>query len=140
LLQGDDRAGNGTSDDGGDGATNGDNGGGGSSLRVTEQQVARLMEEDMGTAMQYLQGKGLCLMPISLASAISSSTSSSPPPSLLPRPSVGSVEGARGPLHDDSGGAGGDDGSRTIKYAGAGGKQWSCLERSCVQKGGREIL
>lgn len=123
ASEGDDRAGNGTSDDGGDGATNGDNGGGGGSLRVTEQQVARLMEEDMGTAMQYLQGKGLCLMPISLASAISSSTSSSPPPSLLPRPSVGSVEGARGPLHDDSGGDGGDDGSRIIKYAGAGGKQ-----------------
>lgn len=32
------------------------------------------MEEDMGSAMQYLQGKGLCLMPISLASAISSAT------------------------------------------------------------------
>lgn len=32
------------------------------------------MEEDMGTAMQYLQGKGLCLMPISLATAISTST------------------------------------------------------------------
>jgi hypothetical protein len=43
-------------------------------LAVTEQQVAKLMEEDMGTAMQYLQGKGLCLMPVSLASAISSAT------------------------------------------------------------------
>lgn len=32
------------------------------------------MEEDMGTAMQYLQGKGLCLMPISLATAISTAT------------------------------------------------------------------
>lgn len=32
------------------------------------------MEEDMGSAMQYLQGKGLCLMPISLASAISTAT------------------------------------------------------------------
>ena len=92
--------------------------GNGGGLRVAEHQVAKMMEEDMGTAMQYLQGKGLCLMPISLASAISSSTSSPPPPSLLPRPSVGSVEGARGPLHDDSGG---DDGSRTITYA--GGKQ-----------------
>ncbi|RRT65754.1 hypothetical protein B296_00009066 [Ensete ventricosum] len=34
------------------------------------------MEEDMGSAMQYLQGKGLCLMPISLASAISTATAS----------------------------------------------------------------
>lgn len=33
------------------------------------------MEEDMGSAMQYLQGKGLCLMPISLATAISSTSS-----------------------------------------------------------------
>lgn len=44
------------------------------SLTVTEHQVAKLMEEDMGSAMQYLQGKGLCLMPISLATAISSAT------------------------------------------------------------------
>ncbi|XP_065002124.1 bHLH transcription factor RHL1-like isoform X2 [Musa acuminata AAA Group] len=44
------------------------------SLTVTEHQVAKMMEEDMGSAMQYLQGKGLCLMPISLASAISSVT------------------------------------------------------------------
>lgn len=41
---------------------------------VTEHQVAKLMEEDMGSAMQYLQGKGLCLMPISLATAISTAT------------------------------------------------------------------
>ncbi|KAL5698905.1 hypothetical protein ACHQM5_029879 [Ranunculus cassubicifolius] len=47
------------------------------SLTVTENQVAKLMEEDMGSAMQYLQGKGLCLMPISLASAISSATNHS---------------------------------------------------------------
>ncbi|XP_058114096.1 bHLH transcription factor RHL1-like [Magnolia sinica] len=44
------------------------------SLTVTEHQVAKMMEEDMGSAMQYLQGKGLCLMPISLASAISTAT------------------------------------------------------------------
>ncbi|KAK7281503.1 hypothetical protein RIF29_09558 [Crotalaria pallida] len=44
------------------------------SLTMTEHQVAKLMEEDMGSAMQYLQGKGLCLMPISLATAISTST------------------------------------------------------------------
>ncbi|KAK9691494.1 hypothetical protein RND81_09G200500 [Saponaria officinalis] len=41
---------------------------------TTEQQVAKLMEEDLGSAMQYLQRKGLCLMPISLATAISSAT------------------------------------------------------------------
>lgn len=46
-------------------------------MAVTEQQVAKLLEEDMGSAMQYLQGKGLCLMPISLATAISTATSHS---------------------------------------------------------------
>lgn len=35
------------------------------------------MEEDMGSAMQYLQGKGLCLMPISLATAMSSTSNPS---------------------------------------------------------------
>ncbi|PUZ78042.1 hypothetical protein GQ55_1G421700 [Panicum hallii var. hallii] len=120
--------GNATSDSGdgnaANGGGNGENGGG--SLKVTEQQVARLMEEDMGTAMQYLQGKGLCLMPISLASAISSATSSS----LLSRPSIGSMGSARGPAHEGGNpaspplmnGAGGDD-SRTVKDAGAGSKQ-----------------
>ncbi|XP_002994179.2 uncharacterized protein LOC9638016 [Selaginella moellendorffii] len=38
-------------------------------LASAERQVARLMDEDMGSAMQYLQSKGLCLMPISLATA-----------------------------------------------------------------------
>ncbi|KAL0710076.1 hypothetical protein Bca4012_017054 [Brassica carinata] len=47
------------------------------SLRTTEQRVAKLMEEDMGSAMQYLQGKGLCLMPISLATAMSSTSTHS---------------------------------------------------------------
>uniref|UniRef100_A0A0E0K6A2 BHLH domain-containing protein n=1 Tax=Oryza punctata TaxID=4537 RepID=A0A0E0K6A2_ORYPU len=112
--------GNGTSISGNGEAANGrsnsDNGGG--TLRVTEQQVAKLMEEDMGSAMQYLQGKGLCLMPISLATAISSATSSS----LLPRP----AGGAGGSLHEGGNGTSpplvngaptsGDD-------AGAGGKQ-----------------
>ncbi|KAI4380096.1 hypothetical protein MLD38_006321 [Melastoma candidum] len=51
---------------------------GGDSLTVTEHQVAKLMEEDMGSAMQYLQGKGLCLMPISLATAISTATCQQP--------------------------------------------------------------
>ncbi|XP_042516925.1 transcription factor UNE12 [Macadamia integrifolia] len=36
----------------------------------TERQVAKLMEEDVGAAMQFLQSKALCIMPISLASAI----------------------------------------------------------------------
>ncbi|CAA6670239.1 unnamed protein product [Spirodela intermedia] len=53
-------------------------------MTAAEQQVAKLMEEDMGAAMQYLQGKGLCLMPISLASAISAATCHPPPlPSAL---------------------------------------------------------
>ncbi|GAB2234579.1 hypothetical protein Droror1_Dr00003835 [Drosera rotundifolia] len=49
-----------------------------------ERQVAKLMEENIGAAMQFLQSKALCIMPISLASAIyhthppqDSSTSSS---------------------------------------------------------------
>ncbi|KAF8082923.1 hypothetical protein N665_0800s0019 [Sinapis alba] len=53
------------------------------SLTMTEHQVAKLMEEDMGSAMQYLQGKGLCLMPISLATAISTATCHSRNP-LIP--------------------------------------------------------
>ncbi|XP_019428062.1 PREDICTED: transcription factor UNE12-like [Lupinus angustifolius] len=36
----------------------------------TETQVAKLMEENVGAAMQFLQSKALCIMPISLASAI----------------------------------------------------------------------
>ncbi|KAK8502378.1 hypothetical protein V6N13_090649 [Hibiscus sabdariffa] len=36
----------------------------------TEQQVAKLMEEDIGAAMQFLQSKALCIVPISLASVI----------------------------------------------------------------------
>ncbi|KAL6970503.1 hypothetical protein U1Q18_030202 [Sarracenia purpurea var. burkii] len=38
--------------------------------RDIEQEVAKLMEEDVGAAMQYLQSKALCMMPISLASLI----------------------------------------------------------------------
>ncbi|GLU03602.1 hypothetical protein SLE2022_207920 [Rubroshorea leprosula] len=36
----------------------------------TERQVAKLMEENVGAAMQLLQSKALCIMPISLATAI----------------------------------------------------------------------
>ncbi|KAH9318159.1 hypothetical protein KI387_019928 [Taxus chinensis] len=59
------------------GRTNGSQSSSQDGLALTERQVAKLMEEDMGSAMQYLQSKGLCLMPISLASAISSSGSRS---------------------------------------------------------------
>ncbi|KAK1395882.1 Transcription factor bHLH66 [Heracleum sosnowskyi] len=64
-------------------------------MKMTEHQVAKLMEEDMGSAMQYLQGKGLCLMPISLATAISTSTATTTRPHhpLLPS----STNGAGGP-------------------------------------------
>ncbi|KAL5212259.1 hypothetical protein ABZP36_023106 [Zizania latifolia] len=113
--------GNGTSSSGNGDAANdsssGDNGGG--ALRVTEQQVARLMEEDMGSAMQYLQGKGLCLMPISLATAISATSSS-----LLPRPSVRPGHEGGSPTSPPLvNGAGGDGSGRTMNDAGAGGKQ-----------------
>uniref|UniRef100_A0A804MNA2 BHLH domain-containing protein n=1 Tax=Zea mays TaxID=4577 RepID=A0A804MNA2_MAIZE len=80
-------------------------------LAVTEQQVAKLMEEDMGTAMQYLQGKGLCLMPVSLASAISSATCHMRPP--VGGPGLGVAAAAahhmaamRLPPHAMNGGAG----------------------------------
>ncbi|KAK9288948.1 hypothetical protein L1049_017419 [Liquidambar formosana] len=36
----------------------------------TEREVAKLMEEDVGAAMQFLQSKALCIMPVSLAAAI----------------------------------------------------------------------
>ncbi|XP_072992899.1 uncharacterized protein [Typha latifolia] len=38
---------------------------------VFEQEVVKLMESNVTTAMQHLQNKGLCLMPIALAAAIS---------------------------------------------------------------------
>ncbi|XP_073010553.1 bHLH transcription factor RHL1-like isoform X2 [Typha latifolia] len=72
------------------GGSSGNGGAASDSLTVTEHQVAKLMEEDMGSAMQYLQGKGLCLMPISLASAINSATCHSRPSGggAPPSPSV----------------------------------------------------
>ncbi|KHG26252.1 Transcription factor UNE12 -like protein [Gossypium arboreum] len=36
----------------------------------TDRHVAKLMEENVGAAMQFLQSKALCIMPISLAKAI----------------------------------------------------------------------
>ncbi|CAM0951381.1 unnamed protein product [Alopecurus aequalis] len=68
------------------GAANGGPAAGSEGLTVTEQQVAKLMEDDMGAAMQYLQGKGLCLMPISLASAISTATCQLRPPAAAAGP------------------------------------------------------
>ncbi|AQK82842.1 uncharacterized LOC100192577 [Zea mays] len=38
---------------------------------VFEEEVVKLMETSITSAMQYLQSKGLCLMPVALASAIS---------------------------------------------------------------------
>lgn len=120
--------GDGTSSSGWDGnAGNSDDNGGGSTLRATEEQVSRLMEEDMGSAMQYLQGKGLCLMPISLASLISSATSPSP---LLPHRMGHATAGGGGVLRADgspasppslvNGSTGGD--SQSNKDTGAGGR------------------
>ncbi|KAF3439744.1 hypothetical protein FNV43_RR18022 [Rhamnella rubrinervis] len=45
-----------------------------------EREVVKLMESNVTTAMQYLQSKGLCLMPIALAAAISSGRESSSSP------------------------------------------------------------
>jgi hypothetical protein len=78
-------------------------------LAVTEQQVAKLMEEDMGTAMQYLQGKGLCLMPVSLAAAISSATCHMRPPVGGPGVAAGHHMAAMRLPHVTNGGAGADD-------------------------------
>ncbi|XP_027072432.1 bHLH transcription factor RHL1-like [Coffea arabica] len=74
------------------------------SMTVTEHQVAKLMEEDMGSAMQYLQGKGLCLMPISLATAISTATCHSRNPM---HPGLNG-NGANNPLLGLGGGANGN--------------------------------
>ncbi|KAJ6823657.1 transcription factor bHLH7-like [Iris pallida] len=42
-----------------------------------EQEVVKMMESSVTTAMQHLQNKGLCFMPIALASAISTKRGSS---------------------------------------------------------------
>lgn len=52
----------------------------------TEQQVAKLMEQDIGAAMQFLQSKALCIMPISLASAIFRSHPPPPDPPAMVKP------------------------------------------------------
>ncbi|PHU16607.1 Transcription factor bHLH66 [Capsicum chinense] len=89
-------------------STNNDN-----TMTMTEHQVAKLMEEDMGSAMQYLQGKGLCLMPISLASAISTATCHSMKPnnhSLL----LGRGGGGGGVVNGGGGENGGGPSSPTL--------------------------
>ncbi|KAK4765667.1 hypothetical protein SAY86_026757 [Trapa natans] len=98
---------------GGDGSTN-------DSLTVTENQVAKLMEEDMGSAMQYLQGKGLCLMPISLAAAISTSTCQPGrrPASTGDVPTSPSMSGMTA-QSTAGGNRGGPDGSSSTKEAAA---------------------
>ncbi|WRX33659.1 Myc-type [Theobroma cacao] len=65
---------------------------------VFEQEVVKLMESNVTTAMQYLQSKGLCLMPIALANAISngkasSSSSSSSGPASEERKKFGFTKG-----------------------------------------------
>ncbi|KAL2227382.1 UNVERIFIED_CONTAM: Transcription factor UNE12 [Sesamum indicum] len=52
----------------------------------TEREVAKLMEEDVGAAMQYLQSKSLCIMPISLASLIYPSNQSDDSTLVKPEP------------------------------------------------------
>ncbi|XP_077240271.1 transcription factor UNE12-like [Tasmannia lanceolata] len=50
----------------------------------TERKVAKLMEADIGAAMQFLQSKSLCIMPISLASAIYHTHQPDVPPLIKP--------------------------------------------------------
>ncbi|OEL13156.1 Transcription factor UNE12 [Dichanthelium oligosanthes] len=56
----------------------------------TEKQVAKMMEEDIGAAMQFLQSKALCMMPISLAMAIYDTQQPQDGHSLKPEPNTSS--------------------------------------------------
>lgn len=56
---------------------------------VFEQEVVKLMESNMTMAMQYLQSKGFCLMPVALAAAISNVKSSTSSSSSVPASGVG---------------------------------------------------
>ncbi|RLM87784.1 hypothetical protein C2845_PM04G04280 [Panicum miliaceum] len=56
----------------------------------TEKQVAKLMEDDIGAAMQFLQSKALCMMPISLAMAIYDTQHTQDGHSLKPEPNTSS--------------------------------------------------
>ena len=48
-----------------------------SKIIKAEEEFVKLMEVDISSAMRFLQKKGLCLMPISLAAVISNKDSSS---------------------------------------------------------------
>lgn len=54
----------------------------------TEREVAKLMEEDVGAAMQFLQSKALCIMPISLAAAIYPAHQTDTPTLIKPEPNA----------------------------------------------------
>jgi hypothetical protein len=54
----------------------------------TEKEVAKLMEEDIRAAMQFLQSKALCMMPISLAMAIYDTQQSQDGQPVKPEPST----------------------------------------------------
>ncbi|PIM98035.1 hypothetical protein CDL12_29484 [Handroanthus impetiginosus] len=54
----------------------------------TESEVAKLMEEDVGAAMQFLQSKSLCIMPLSLAALIYPTNQSDDSPLVKPEPSA----------------------------------------------------
>ncbi|KAK3149061.1 hypothetical protein QOZ80_3AG0212430 [Eleusine coracana subsp. coracana] len=54
----------------------------------TEKQVAKLMEDDIGAAMQFLQSKALCMMPISLAMAIYDTQQSQDGQPVKPEPNT----------------------------------------------------
>ncbi|KAI3458500.1 hypothetical protein Pfo_015163 [Paulownia fortunei] len=54
----------------------------------TEREVAKLMEEDVGAAMQFLQSKSLCIMPISLAALIYPTNQSDDSTLVKPEPSA----------------------------------------------------
>lgn len=47
---------------------------------IAFEQVVKLMETDVTKAVHYLQSKGLCMMPVALANAISTEKESSPAP------------------------------------------------------------
>ncbi|GER46616.1 basic helix-loop-helix (bHLH) DNA-bindingsuperfamily protein [Striga asiatica] len=54
----------------------------------TELDVAKLMEEDVGAAMQLLQSKSLCIMPVSLATLIYPTNQSDVPNHVKSEPSA----------------------------------------------------
>uniref|UniRef100_A0A7C9D289 BHLH domain-containing protein n=1 Tax=Opuntia streptacantha TaxID=393608 RepID=A0A7C9D289_OPUST len=102
-----------------------------SSLTVTEHQVAKLMEEDMGSAMQYLQGKGLCLMPISLATAISTATCHSSRNNPLPLALSRALLNSNG-NHDNHHTSSGNHNLPTSNGGGGGGEHLSSVPASNV--------